>query len=290
MHTEKISRSYEMFPFFSHISGTYNQPIKFTDTHLHKEIEIVQILNGQMRFEINNDSLICDTGDIIIINSNIPHSSESIASNTQQMLFQSDISLIYINSHSDITHPYLYGFLNTNTKPYYLFPRSTKINKELGVYLKNIYNELHLKNDMFETYLRGYLNLLCACLNRNKILIEHIEQKNNNPLNKIMPIVDYIEKNYSHSISLADISETTHLNEYYLCRLFKNATGQTVFNYINYIRIRKAENLLAETALSVTDIAVSVGFANTARFDESFKRTTGTTPLKYRKHAYTAKL
>ncbi len=292
MHTEKISRSSEMFPFYSRISATFNQPLKLTDTHLHKEIEIVQILNGKMCFTIYDKPLICDTGDIIIINSNIPHSSESIAPNTQQMLFQSDISLVYINTQTDITHPYLYGFLNTSTsiKPYYLFPRSTKLNRELGGYIKNIFNELHSKNDVFETYLKGYLNLLCACLNRNKILVQSHEQSNNNNLNKILPVVDFIDKNYSHPITLGNISKATHLNEYYLCRLFKNVTGQTVFNYINYIRICKAENLLAETSLSVTDIAVSVGFANTARFDEAFKRTTGTTPSKFRRHAYTAKL
>lgn len=139
---------------------------------------------------------------------------------------------------------------------------------------------------MFETYVRGYLNLFSACLNRNEILTLNHDFINSKTLTKIFPIIDYIDKNYSSAISLNNISAATHLNEYYLCRLFKAATGQTVFNYLNHIRICEAQNLLTKTSLSITDIALSVGFSNTARFDESFKKITGLTPLKYRRQAY----
>lgn len=290
MYTEKIPRSFERFPFRSRVSGIVSEPMSFTDYHLHTEIEIIQPLQGKMQFKIYEDTVTCEIGDILIINSNIPHASRSIEKNTQQRLFQSDISLMYINPLENTLHQHLYSFLNTNTKPYYFLPHSTKLNRELGGYLKNIHNEITNKDDMSETYIKGYLNLLSACLNRNKILVENFETKDNRKLNKILPIVNYIDQNYNLPISLDNISEATHLNEYYLCRIFKAATGQTVFNYINYIRICEAENLLTNTSLSITDIAFSVGFSNISRFDEAFKRITGTTPLKYRKHAYTIKL
>ena len=286
MYTEQVLHSLENFPFQINISGKYAQPICFTDFHLHKEIEIIKILSGAMQVDMQKKSLIIKTGDMLIINSNVPHSSKSIEKNTQQMLFQSDISLMYINPLENIQYPNLYSFLNRAANAYYFLPNRTKENKELSRYLLNIYTEIKNKKEMFETYVRGYLNLFSACLNRNQILTVNNDFINSKTLTKIFPIIDYIDKNYSSAISLNNISAATHLNEYYLCRLFKAATGQTVFNYLNHIRICEAQNLLTKTSLSITDIALSVGFSNAARFDESFKKITGITPLKYRRQAY----
>ena len=290
MLREKIQRSSEVFPFRSKISELIPDLKKFTDIHLHNEIEIIQTLDGCMKFTVQDEEIICNVGDIIIINSNIPHASENIIPNTQQMMFQADISLLDINNNEDTVHKHLYSFLTFTSKPYYYLPRSSSMNRELSRYLKNINSEITNKDDSYEIYVKGYLNLISAFLNRNKILIENKENIQNKKLEKIFPIVDYIEKHYASQITLKDISETTHLNEYYLCRLFKSVTGQTVFNFINYIRIYEAEILLSRTDLSITDVALSVGFSNIARFDESFKRTTGTTPLKYKKHAHTTTL
>ena len=290
MYKEKVQRSSEVFPFYSKVSNLIPDLKKFTDTHLHNEIEIIHILSGKMLFHIQNTEVICDVGDIIIINSNIPHSSENIVINTQQMMFQADISVFDIDDNADYSNRYLYRFLNFNQKTYYHLPHSSPINRELGRYLKDIHTEITNKDDSYETYVKGYLNLISAFLKRNNILIEKNNNIENKKIEKIIPIVDYIEKNYSSQITLKSISNATHLNEYYMCRLFKAVTGQTVFNFINYIRIYEAETLLSKTDLSITDIALTVGFPNITRFDEAFKRTTGTTPLKYKKHVHTTTL
>jgi len=290
MYKEKIKRSSEIFPFWSKVSDVIPDLRKFIDTHLHTEIEIIQTIAGKMKFNVHDSEIICDVGDIIIINSNIPHSSENIEPNTQQMMFQADISLLDIDNNEDTAYRHLYSFLTFTAKPYYYLPHSSNLNRELGRYLKNINSEIMNKNASYESYIRGYLTLISAFLNRNNILIEKNNNIENKKIEKIIPIVTYIEDNYTSQITLKDISEATHLNEYYLCRLFKSVTGQTVFNFINYIRICEAEMILSKTDLNITDIALSLGFSNTARFDEAFKRTTGTTPLKYRKHAHAAML
>ena len=68
----------------------------------------------------------------------------------------------------------------------------------------------------------------------------------------------------------------------HLCRLFKKAIGITVIDFINFVRIWNAENLLTSTDDKVLNISMDVGFSNISYFNRIFKKTTGMTPLAYK--------
>ena len=69
----------------------------------------------------------------------------------------------------------------------------------------------------------------------------------------------------------------------YLTRSFRNVTGFSVVEYMTYIRIQKAQQLLRESDRSITEIADLCGFGNITYFEKVFKTTTGHTPVQYRK-------
>lgn len=71
-------------------------------------------------------------------------------------------------------------------------------------------------------------------------------------------------------------------NEHYFCHFFKNATSQSPSEYINHYRIEKALTLLNNTDISVTEIAMNVGFNDPNYFTRTFKKYTGKTPSEYR--------
>ena len=97
--------------------------------------------------------------------------------------------------------------------------------------------------------------------------------------------MEYINRNYMHPLSLLEISDIIHTNEYYLCQLFKSTTGQTVFNYINHVRICVSEKMLTDTNSSISEIALSSGFMSVKYFDKVFKNKIGITPLQYRQQS-----
>ena len=78
------------------------------------------------------------------------------------------------------------------------------------------------------------------------------------------------------------LADMLYLNEPYFCRLFKNATGQSVMTYINSLRIEKASVLLENSAASITDVALQVGFDDLNYFSRTFKRFMKVTPMQYR--------
>lgn len=68
----------------------------------------------------------------------------------------------------------------------------------------------------------------------------------------------------------------------YLCKLFKRATDMTLTDYINYVRVRRAAEMLRTTDRNSMEIAYACGFASQQYFNRIFKREFGQTPKAYR--------
>ena len=71
-------------------------------------------------------------------------------------------------------------------------------------------------------------------------------------------------------------------NTSYLGQLFRKETGSAFTDYVNALRIREAQRLLANPALKVYEIAEQVGFTDYHYFLKIFKKVTGTTPRDLR--------
>ena len=116
-----------------------------------------------------------------------------------------------------------------------------------------------------------------------KLLInEYSDRKTEfNPL--VENIIHYIGESLYHDITVREIAFLFNYNEKYLGKLFKKHTGQTIKEYLNGKRLKKSEELLKTTVLSVTEISTKSGFNNVTYFNRSFKRQFGISPTEYRK-------
>jgi two-component system response regulator YesN len=93
----------------------------------------------------------------------------------------------------------------------------------------------------------------------------------------------YILDNYPEELRLETVAREIHLSPTYFSALFKKMTGCSFAKYLTRVRIAKAKELLENTDISVTDIALQVGFNDPAYFAAIFRREFGLTPLAYRK-------
>ena len=96
-------------------------------------------------------------------------------------------------------------------------------------------------------------------------------------------ICAYLAANYRQKFSLSEVAARFYLSPYYLSRLFKRVTGQSIVDYINNRRIEAAQKLLETTELSISAVAEQTGFASAAHFRRVFHEVMGTGPLQYRK-------
>ncbi|AEC02341.1 helix-turn-helix transcriptional regulator [Parasphaerochaeta coccoides] len=95
--------------------------------------------------------------------------------------------------------------------------------------------------------------------------------------------IAYLEQNLTINATLETASEELSLSKSYLCRIFRKETGITFSDYANALRITRSKILLAETNLHLLDIALTVGFNDQSYFNRVFKKTTGVTPLVFRR-------
>ncbi|MDQ6420290.1 response regulator [Paenibacillus sp. LHD-117] len=96
----------------------------------------------------------------------------------------------------------------------------------------------------------------------------------------------YVDDNFAYELTLAGLADMFHLNETYLSGLFKNRVGVTFSEYLTKLRMNKAGELLRESDLKLTDIAMLVGVSSSSYFSTSFKKYFGMSPKEYReKHA-----
>lgn len=249
----------------------------YRDLHFHSAIELVYVNKGEVICHIGDEKNSLSAGDIILINKGIVHKLT-----TPEL---ANITYVHINIDEFLenslpyTEKYIYSFIkSTASKEYY-------VSKSKGELLK-VYNEIisesSQKNTGYEMYLKSYISLLVGFMYRNKLLTDFAASYNIKKIYAIMPSVRYINDNFSQKLSLSEIAKKSNKDKFGFCRLFKSATGSTVFEYINYVRIHIAKEQLLETEKSISEIAFDCGFASLQYFNRTFKRYCGCTPKKYR--------
>lgn len=118
--------------------------------------------------------------------------------------------------------------------------------------------------------------------NHIKLLIsEYANMKTEfNPL--ITNIRNYIEESLYGDISVRQIAYVFNYNEKYIGKSFKKHTGKTIKEYLNAKRLKKTEELLKSTNLTITEISARTGFNNITYFNRLFKKQFGMSPTEYR--------
>ena len=100
---------------------------------------------------------------------------------------------------------------------------------------------------------------------------------------RINLVIDYIENNIDKNLTLEELSSLAGFSKFHFNRMFAAFIGETLFSFINRLRVEKASQLLiADINRSIVDIALSVGFANHSVFCRTFKKYYDLTPSEYR--------
>lgn len=157
-------------------------------------------------------------------------------------------------------HARIYALLGQMHAEY--VARQTGFERMVSVLLTRLLEEIHL------------LRFDRSCLDADQASETHAV---------VAGIMDYVSVHYAESISLDALAKQFYITPYYLCRLFKKATGQTVTRFIAYTRICEAKYDLVFTDLPITEISSRIGFADSSYFGLVFKQFEGMSPKQYRK-------
>ena len=100
---------------------------------------------------------------------------------------------------------------------------------------------------------------------------------------KVQTAKDYINDSLFGSLSLETIAQTVDISQYHFCRLFKQVTGMSPWQYVIQQRIDTAKRLLNDPKLSVAEVSRELAFSTQGQFTNFFRRHSGMSPTAYRK-------
>ena len=103
-------------------------------------------------------------------------------------------------------------------------------------------------------------------------------------------VIEYIDQNYMHRLTLENVAKHVFLNKTYISQMFMKHLGISFVSYLESVRIYKAQELLQNTDMSVTKIAEETGYASQSYFTKAFKKRVGMSPLQYRSVSLTDRI
>lgn len=245
--------------------------------HFHAELEILYVTRGSLQYHVDNKLFPAKAGDVVFVNTQVPHFGEILEDNTTFIMIQFLAPTLII----DPSITYLAKYLFKTDYPCHVFKMPYKDATLLSNLIEEI-NENHNLADRAHEYLiiaKKYEIL--HFLYKNEYLADESNLLKPINLDAILPIVEFINDNYQRQINLYDISKHLCLHRNYLCRLFKQATGKTVMDYLNFVRMCNAEILLKSNK-SIAEIAELTGFSSPEYFNKVFKNHFFYTPSEYR--------
>lgn len=245
--------------------------------HFHKEFEVFRIDEGAMQLITDSCSKAVYAGDVILINSYFIHEIKTVSKQCKATYFQFDLQP-YVNSFFSSEDSFLYHYIHSQHAEKFKVFSSDPINDIIN----NIEKELSEKNEFYDFQIKAYIYQLIVYLFRHNFIVNH-KQLTHKSTQKILPAINYINNNIDKKISLDELCVLLHIDKYYFCKLFKQITGSTLTEYINFARLYKAEQLLINENLSMAEIAFACGFSSTQYFNKLFKKYHGFTPTYYKK-------
>lgn len=113
--------------------------------------------------------------------------------------------------------------------------------------------------------------------------LSHSKHLGNQATRTVRQAMAYIHEHYAEAISRADLAGHVAMTERYLTYCFRQEMGITPITYLNRYRVKRAKCLLEERRLSITEVAMAVGFSDCSYFNRVFRQEVGVAPGAYQR-------
>ena len=236
------------------------------DSHFHKNFELIYVLSGKVRCIAGEHHAELAAGDFAMCLSNEVHSLCSIGSSQCWVgVFSGD----FVHAFEKQTHG------KQGSGLVFRCEKTVEEYLKANLITADTPSVYRLKSCLYaacDEYCKQIA--LKKCESRNSLLMRSI--------------TDYLSENYQNEISLSTMAERLGYNYHYLSKCFHRIFGMSFTRFLNSYRLDAALEMLTETDLSITDIALQSGFQSVRNFNDCFKLSIGTTPTRYRQRAAAA--
>jgi len=254
------------FPIIFHMFNISNEYKDFT-MNWHENIEMLYFIEGSGIVTCDSLRLEASAGDIVVVNSNNLHAIQSSTLNCRYCCL--------------IVDKYFCDSFDFSTGDIYFkeMIQDTLIRE----YFDIIIREMKSQPPYYKVSVKAaILNILIQLFrNYGLNLTTLIHRNGDKKLDMVKAAISHIRKHYKKDLSIDEICFNIGFSKYYCCHIFKEITGRTIVDYINFLRCSYAHKQLSLGKHNVSEISEMSGFKNSSYFSKVYKHHMGIPPSKH---------
>lgn len=274
---ELLQRGSADFPFANY-RFHFSKLRKVTPVHWHPEQEILYVTEGALEVTVGKELVRVAQGQVCFVPPNAIHCVQLAQAPTRYHAFVFDYAVLHLPEQhffqKEIIAPLkegkrtLPGLLTGDTKEYAQIIPLLDI---LG---------LHTSPDCKYQSFQALIQLFTILAP----LVEDSDDRSGRMSNPTVKLcLDHLQTHYAEKITLEGLAQLVHLHPNYICKLFREYTGQTVFQHLLQLRIDNAAHLLLNEGYTAAQAAEACGFESLSFFSRKFKELMGISPQGYKK-------
>lgn len=235
----------------------------YTTPHMHRHIEIVALKKGSFTAFINSERHEVKEGEAFIAFPNQIHSYEhNNEIESELIIFSPDFCREFSRE------------LTASVPSNPVFKMSDFLKETISRII-----EINTTDDKYkDIILKGCMLVVLSEIFKKAELIP----LSNRHDSVMLDLLNYCSQNFREDISLSVVSKKLNISKFYISHIFPQKTGVSFFDYITTLRLQDACYNLVYTDMSVTEAALTSGFASIRSFNRVFRAKTGLTPTQYR--------
>lgn len=255
-------------------SRKFNDSRKYTNKKIVRSLqhhELIFVTGGKGSIIIEKKKVQFKEGMLFYICPDVPHSIE----------IDSEDPLCFLAVHFSYTH------VDFNDGKWAVREKSEMLKLHAIQELKDYYQVDELFNKLVDSWnakLPGYEFRAKTLLQQLFIAIhQNIKKQNQNYSTslKIEKVIQYMQQNINHRVTLAELSDLVQLSSTYLSRAFKEITGYSIIEFFNKMKMDKAKEMILEGDKKIKEVAQTLGFTDEFYFSRIFKRIQGLSPSEF---------
>ncbi|WP_099223640.1 helix-turn-helix domain-containing protein [Listeria costaricensis] len=271
----------------THKVSTLGKEEFITPFHRNNHLEMCYVVEGEFKMHIQDKDVLLFPGEVLLLDRHTLH-ADYISTTPCKVIFigltekMLDDTVLRNVNEIDLVKFLQMALIRERPDSQYIkfMPHSNK--QKLEQIILSLYQEITTKDFGYQLIIRGLLTRLLNTLTVecDYYLIQS-EQQNHRQL--IFAEIEKYMTVHFKNLRLQDLVATFNYSADYFNKLIKENTGLTYTQFLQTIRIQKAQELLTSTNYPVHKVAIESGYSNLQFFYQLFSTHTGLTPNAYRK-------
>ena len=249
---------------------------------LYSGAQLIHVLRGEVVFRFGVHCLRAAADDIFYLPSGTVMSAESEG---YAVVHRAVFDIAAVGEEADGFDSELLSIHNMRYKHSAVaFMRDHPLHGYLVGALQKLFDEWQTKDVCYRLSIKATVFELLANILRSFAAEQYLDDRTAyKNMQRLRPVIRYVDEHYAEKIYIRDLSALTDVSEDHFEKLFRTAMGRTPLEYVGYIRLCRAMELLIHTRDSVTKVARAAGFSGSTFFTRRFTEVVGMSPQEYRR-------